>query len=153
VVTAIVAHAGQMVSADAPMLKIVPRNASMQAELLATSTAVGFIHEGGRVLLRYSAFPYQKFGSYGGTITAVSDAAISAEEAKLFLGGEAPTKQAGPFYRVIVTPDSQFARVYGQERRLPASMRVEAYALLDRRQLYEWMLEPLYEIGRAAHGL
>jgi membrane fusion protein len=152
-VTSIVAHPGQTISAGAPMLKIVPRHASMQAELLAPSSAVGFIRQGGRVLLRYSAFPYQKFGAYLGTVAAVSDAAISAEEAKLFLGGEAPTKQAGPFYRVIVTPDSQFARVYGEERRLPANMRVEAYALLDRRKLYEWILEPLYEIGRAAHGL
>jgi membrane fusion protein len=153
VVTSIVAHAGQTVTADSPMLKIVPRHASMQAELLAPSSAVGFIHEGGRVLLRYSAFPYRKFGGYWGTIAVVSDAAMSVEEAKRLLGGEAPTKQAGPFYRVVVTPDSQFARVYGQERPLPASMRVEAYALLDRRQLYEWVLEPLYEIGRAAHGV
>jgi membrane fusion protein len=153
VVTSIVAHPGQTISAGAPMLKIVPRNASMQAELLAPSSAVGFIREGGRVLMRYSAYPYQKFGGYLGTVTAVSDAAISAEEAKLFLGGEAPTKQAGPFYRVIVTPDSQFARVYGEERKLPANMRVEAYALLDRRKLYELILEPIYEIGRAAHGL
>jgi membrane fusion protein len=153
VVTSIVAHPGQTISAGAPMLKILPSHASMQAELLAPSSAVGFIREGGRVLLRYSAFPYQKFGGYLGTVTAVSDAAISAEEAKLFLGGEAPTKQVGPFYRVIVTPDSQFARVYGEERKLPANMRVEAYALLDRRKLYEWILEPLYEIGRAAHGL
>jgi membrane fusion protein len=152
-VTSIVAHPGQTISAGAPMLKIVPRGASMRAELLAPSSAVGFIRQGGRVLLRYSAFPYQKFGAYLGTISAVSDAAISAEEAKIFLGGEAPTKQAGPFYRVIVTPDSQFARVYGEERRLPANMRVEAYALLDRRKLYEWILEPLYQIGRAAHGL
>jgi membrane fusion protein len=152
-VTSIVAHPGQTISAGAPMLKIVPRHASMQAELLAPSSAVGFIRQGGRVLLRYSAFPYQKFGAYLGTVAAVSDAAISAEEANLFLGGEAPTKQAGPFYRVIVTPDSQFARVYGEERRLPANMRVEAYALLDRRKLYEWVLEPVYEIGRAAHGL
>jgi membrane fusion protein len=153
VVTSIVAHPGQTIGAGAPMLKIVPSHTSMQAELLAPSSAVGFIRQGGRVLLRFSAFPYQKFGAYFGTIAAVSDAAISAEEAKLFLGGEAPTKQAGPFYRVIVTPDSQFARVYGEERRLPANMRVEAYALLDRRKLYEWILEPLYEIGRAAHGL
>lgn len=152
-VTSVVAHPGQTISAGAPMLKIVPRDASMRAELLAPSTAVGFIRQGGRVLLRYSAFPYQKFGAYLGTISAVSDAAISAEEAKLFLGGEAPTKQAGPFYRVIVTPDSQFARVYGEERRLPANMRVEAYALLDRRKIYELILEPIYEIGRAAHGL
>ena len=153
VVTSIVAHPGQTISAGAPMLKIVPSHASMQAELLAPSSAIGFIREGGRVLLRYSAFPYQKFGGYLGTVAAVSDAAISAEEAKLFLGGEAPTKQVGPFYRVIVTPDSQFARVYGEERKLPANMRVEAYALLDRRKLYEWILAPLYEIGRAAHGL
>ena len=68
------------------MLKIVPRHASMQAELLAPSSAVGFIREGGRVLLRYSAFPYRKFGGYLGTIAAVSEAAISAEEAKLLTG-------------------------------------------------------------------
>ena len=49
----------------------------MQAELLAPSSAVGFIHQGGRVLLRYSAFPYQKFGEYGGTVVTVSDAADS----------------------------------------------------------------------------
>jgi membrane fusion protein len=64
-----------------------------------------------------------------------------------------PAKQTGPFYRVIVKPDSQLVRVYGEERKLPASMQVQAYALLDRRPLYQWILEPLYEIGRAAHGL
>jgi hypothetical protein len=29
-------------------------------------------------------------------------------------------------------------------------MQVQAYALLDRRPLYQWMLEPLYDIGRTA---
>jgi len=153
VVTAIVAHAGQTVGAGSPMLKIVPRHAPLQAELLAPSSAVGFINKGKRVLLRYSAFPYQKFGEYWGTVAAISQAAMSADEVKGLLGAEPASKQNGPLYRVIVNPDSQFARVYGEERRLPASMRVQAYALLDRRQLYEWILEPLYEIGRAAHGL
>jgi membrane fusion protein len=153
VVTGIVAHAGQTVGAGSPMLKIVPRHAPMQAELLAPSSAVGFINKGKRVLLRYSAFPYQKFGEYWGTVAAISQAAMSADEVKGLLGAEPASKQTGPFYRVIVNPDSQFTRVYGEERRLPASMRVQAYALLDRRQLYEWILEPLYEIGRAAHGL
>ena len=59
------------------MLKIVPQHATMQAELLAPSSAVGFIHEGERVLLRYSAFPYQKFGEYWGTVVSVSRAALS----------------------------------------------------------------------------
>jgi membrane fusion protein len=164
VVTAIVGHPGQVVGTGAPMLKIVPKHASMDAELLAPSSAVGFINHGDRVLLRYSAYPYQKFGEYWGTVVTVSDAALTPEEVQNLLTGAqpikqslpvgvSPTKQTGPFYRVIVKPDSQFVRVYGEERKLPVNMQVQAYALLDRRRLYQWILEPLYDIGRAAHGL
>ena len=163
VVTAIVGHPGQVVSMGSPMLKIVPRNAAMHAELLAPSSAVGFIHEGEHVLLRYSAFPYQKFGEYWGTVATVSDAALTPEEVQNLLAGPQstkqgllagamPTKQIGPFYRVIVKPDSQFVSVYGEERKLKASMQVQAYALLDRRPLYQWIIQPIYYIGRAARG-
>jgi membrane fusion protein len=163
VVTAIVGHPGQVVSMGSPMLKIVPRNAAMHAELLAPSSAIGFIQEGEHVLLRYSAFPYQKFGEYRGTVATVSHAALTPEEVQSLLAGPQstkqgllagalPAKQIGPFYRVIVKPDSQFVSVYGEERKLKASMQVQAYALLDRRPLYEWIIEPIYYIGRAAHG-
>jgi membrane fusion protein len=157
VVTAILAHAGQTVSTGAPMLKIVPQNAPMRAELLAPSSAVGFIHKGGRVLLRYSAFPYQKFGEYWGTVVSVSRTVLNAEEVKNLLAGAPPSQQNGqqngPFYHVVVEPDTQTVNIYGDELSLPAGMQVHAYALLERRQLYEWMLEPLYDIGRATRGL
>jgi membrane fusion protein len=153
VVTAIVGHPGQVVGAAAPLLKIVPEHATMRAELLAPSSAIGFIHEGERVLLRYSAFPYQKFGEYRGTLVSVSQAALRSDEVESLRAGAPPLKETGPFYRVIVNPDSQLVKIYGEERMLPASMRVQAYALLDRRPLYQWILEPLYDIGRAAHGL
>jgi membrane fusion protein len=152
VVTAILAHAGQTVSTGAPMLKIVPQYAPMQAELLAPSSAVGFIHKGARVLLRYSAFPYQKFGEYPGTVVNVSRTALNADEVKNLLAGAPPSKENGPFYRVVVEPDTQIVNIHGEESTLPAGMQVHAYALLERRRLYEWMLEPLYDIGRATHG-
>ena len=163
VVTAIVGHPGQVVGMGAPMLKIVPEHASMQAELLAPSSAIGFIHQHERVLLRYSAFPYQKFGEYQGTVLTVSDAALTPGEVQSLLTGAQVTKQGipagaspkqdGPFYRVIVKPDSQFVRVYGKERKLPVNMQVQAYALLDRHPLYQWILEPLYDVGRVVNGL
>ena len=164
VVTAIVGHPGQVVSTGAPMLKIVPQPAIMHAELLAPSSAIGFINQSDRVLLRYSAFPYQKFGEYWGTVVTVSDAALTPEEVQSLLagaqpgkqglsGGVSPAKQLGPLYRVIVQPDSQFVNVYGEQHKLPASMPVQAYALLDRRLLYQWILEPLYDIGRAVRRL
>jgi membrane fusion protein len=163
-VTAIVAHPGQVVSIGTPMLKIIPEDAFMNAELLAPNSAIGFIRQNDRVLLRYSAFPYQKFGEYWGTVVTVSDAALTPEEVQsLLAGGGQPTKQgmppgalslkeAGPFYRVIVKPDSQFVNVYGEVHKLHVNMRVQAYALLDRRPLYQWIFEPLYDVGRAAHG-
>ena len=162
VVTAIVGHPGQVVTTGSPMLKIVPQPATMHAELLAPSSAIGFIHQKDRVLLRYSAYPYQKFGEHWGTVVSVSDAALTPEEVHNLLtgaqptkrgspGGAAPATQPGPFYHVIVEQDTQFVSVYGEERKLTADMEVQAYALLDRRPLYQWIFEPLYDIGRAAH--
>jgi membrane fusion protein len=150
IVTAVVAHPGQVVGAGAPLLKIVPQGTSMQAVLLAPSSAIGFIRRGERVLLRYSAFPYQEFGEYWGTVTAVSRAALSPDEVQSLLAGAPPLREAGPFYRVVVQPDSRFVTVSGQPRALPASMQVEACALLDRRPLYRWVLQPLYDVARAA---
>jgi membrane fusion protein len=157
VVTAILAHPGQTVGTGSPMLKIVPKDAPLQAELLAPSSAVGFIRKGGRVLLRYSAFPYQKFGEYWGTVVSVSRTVLNADEVKNLLAGAPPSQQngqqSGPFYRVVVEPDTQTVNIYGEELSLPAGMQVKAYALLERRQLYEWMLEPLYDLRRATRGI
>jgi membrane fusion protein len=152
VVTAIVGYAGQVVGTGSPMLKIVPKHAQMRAELLAPSSAVGFIYEGERVSLRYSAFPYQKFGEYSGTVVSVSRAALKPEEVEGLLAA-APAQKTAPFYRVTVNPDSQYVTINGAEHTLPASMHVQAYALLDRRPLYQWILDPLYNVGRAAHRL
>jgi membrane fusion protein len=155
VVTAIVGLPGQVVATGAPMLKILPEHPTMHAELLAPSSAIGFIHGGGRVLLRYSAFPYQKFGAHWGTVASISQAALKPDEVESLRGktvraGMPPAKETGPFYRVVVSPDSQFVNVYGAERTLPASMQVSAYALLDERPLYQWILAPLYDMGHVA---
>lgn len=152
IVTAIVGHAGQVVSSGSPMLKIVPRHAIMHAELLAPSSAVGFIHEGERVLLRYSAFPYQKFGEYAGTVLTVSQAALKPEEVESLLSAT-PADKTSPFYRVSVNPDSQYVSINAEAHSLPASMHVYAYALLDRRPLYQWILDPLYNAALAARRL
>jgi membrane fusion protein len=151
-VTAVLGHPGQVVSAGSPMLTIVPRSTTMQAELLAASSAIGFIRPGERVLLRYRAFPYQKFGQYWGTVTDVSHAALPPEELKSVLTDKLESKATGPFYRIIVLPDRQNVTVYGKREPLPASMEVEAFVLLDDRPLYQWILEPLYGLRHSFQG-
>jgi membrane fusion protein len=148
-VTAIASHAGQMVASGARMLTIVPSQEKMHAELLAPSTSIGFIRPGQRVLLRYTAFPYQKFGQYWGTVTEVSHAALQPEELKTLVPSLPAADQSRTFYRAIVVPDRQDVTAYGRPEPLKASMQVEAQVLLEKRPIYQWILEPLYGLHGA----
>jgi membrane fusion protein len=147
-VTAISAYPGQVVPAGARMLTIVPTRVRMQAELLAPSTSIGFLRPGQRVLLRYSAFPYQKFGEYQGTVTEISRAALQAEELKALVPNMSPADQSKTYYRVTVAPDRPDVTAYGRSEPLQASMQVDARVLLDRRPIYQWILEPFYSLRR-----
>jgi membrane fusion protein len=150
-VTAISGLPGQVVPAGARMLTIVPAHERMQAELLAPSSSIGFLRPAQRVLLRYSAFPYQKFGQYWGTVTEISRAALQAEELKTLVPTMPPAEQAKTFYRVTVAPDRPDVTAYGRSEPLQASMQVDARVLLDRRPIYQWILEPVFGL-RGAYG-
>jgi membrane fusion protein len=143
-VTAIAVQQGQIVQSGTRLLTVVPADTRLQAELLAPSASIGFIRTGERVLLRYAAFPYQKFGSYWGTVTEVSHATLQPDELKAFVPSIPTVDQSKTFYRVTVEPDSRNVIAYGREQTVEVSMQVDAGVLLDRRPIYEWILEPLY---------
>jgi membrane fusion protein len=145
-VTAIAIYPGQTVASGARMLTIVPEQAKMRAELLAPSSAIAFLRPGERVLLRYSAFPYQRFGEHPGLVTEVSRAALHPEELKALMPALPPSDQSKTFYRVIVTPDQQDVMVSGRAEPLQASMQVDASVRLEERPLYQWLVQPLYDL-------
>jgi membrane fusion protein len=148
IVTSITGQSGQMVRSGAPLLTIVPRDVSMEIDLLAPSNAIGFLEKDQHVWLRYSAFPYQKYGQFAGTVTEVGRAALNPDQVQALVPGT--TKDAGPFYRVVVRPQSQSVNILGKNVSLPASMQVQAYVALEKRKLYEWILHPIQAIRLAA---
>jgi membrane fusion protein len=116
----------------------------LQAHLYAPSRAIGFIRPADHVLLRYQAFPYQKFGHAQGVVASVSRTALSASE----LAG-APTGAAAngePLYRITVILARPTITAYGKPQPLQAGMLVDADILQEKRKLYEWVLEPLYSL-------
>lgn len=148
-VAAVLAHSGQLVAAGTPLVSILPTGERMEIHLLADSKAIGFIREGARVLLRYTAFPYQKFGQYGGRVTKVSRVTLRPTETDAdALAAQPQPSQAQ--YRITVLPDQPNVMAYGKSEPLKAGMGVEADLLLDSRPLYQWLLEPIYSLrGRA----
>lgn len=145
-VTTVIAEVGQAVDTSHPLASLVPANTHWQAYLFVPSAAVGFIHIGGRVLIRYEAFPYQKFGQYSATVVSVARTALSAAELAMSGAPDIPTANA-TFYRVTVALGSQFVTAYGKPQPLQAGMTLQADVLQEHRRLYEWVLDPLFSLA------
>ena len=138
-VATVLVEPGQMVVAGTPLVAIVPADASLEALLYAPSRSIGFVHEGEEVLLRYLAYPHQKFGMHRATVTAVSRNPMLPGE----LGFTPIDGTREPVYRIRAALDAQAIRAYGRLERLQPGMQVEADVMLDRRRLIEWIFEPL----------
>lgn len=148
-VTAILVEQGGQANSSAPLFSIVPTGSRLEAHLYSPSRAVGFVRQGQRVLLRYQAYPYQKFGHHEGVVQSISRSAVSP--------GELPPQLAGmtgrePVYRITVRLTRQTVTAYGQEVTLQPGMQLQADIALETRRLYEWVLDPLYTLTGKWHG-
>lgn len=145
VATAITASVGQSVSLDTSMATVIPANTGLEVEVYATSRAIGFIAQGTPVMLRYEAYPYQKFGQYPAVVGEIANASLRPDELRL----PAAVLQSGsePLYRVRLALQHQSVRAYGRDMPLKPGMLVNASLMLETRKLYEWVLEPIYSIS------
>ncbi|HKX94890.1 MAG TPA: HlyD family efflux transporter periplasmic adaptor subunit, partial [Methylibium sp.] len=156
VVSAVLAQPGQTVTPAAALASLVPAGSQLQAHLYAPSSALGFVRTDQPVLLRYQAYPYQKFGQQSGRVLQVARTPLQATElAGVPLAGvssTASTVSAEPLYRITVALQRQDVAAYGQAQPLAAGMQLEADVQLDRRRLIEWLFEPLLGLGDRVAG-
>jgi membrane fusion protein len=143
-VTAIAAANGQAVTAGSTLATLLPAGSLLEAEVYAPSRAIGFIRPGMRVQLRYQAFAYQKFGQQAGTVREVAEAALTPQE--LGLTGVA-NQATEPLYRIRLSLDKQTIQAYGKATPLKSGMLLDTSIELERRRLYEWVMEPLFSIS------
>jgi len=94
-IAGLLVNENQPVSAKSALVSIIPEGATMQAELMVPSAAVGLISPGQIVYLSCDAYPYQQFGKVRGKIRKVSLSALPREQ------------EAGGF-RVLVELERQY---------------------------------------------
>lgn len=144
-VSAVLVKPGQIVSAGQTIAMLLPDNAHLQARLLLSSRAIGFIQSGQRVVLRYESFPWQKFGQHSGAVSEISTSPLSPQEVASLTGN---TQIQEPLYQVKVTLDSQSVQAYGKQFALRPGSALDADFIVDKRRIYEWVLEPLNALGK-----
>jgi membrane fusion protein len=140
VVTNIAAARGETVAESAPLAVVVPKGSGLHAQLLVPTRAIGFVAPGQEVVLRYDAFPFQRFGQYRGTVERVSRTVWSPGEKV----GQLVVRE--PVYRVDVRLDSQVVIAGDQKLPLRSGMMVNADILQEKRQVWEWVFEPVLSL-------
>jgi len=146
-ISAVLVKTGQIVSAGQTIAQILPDHAPLQARIMLSSRAIGFIHLGQRVVLRYQSFPWQKFGQQYGSVIEISQSALSPQEVSS-ITGDNQVREA--HYQVKVAIDNQTVKAYGKQVKLLAGSALEADFIVDKRRIYEWVLEPLHALGKAS---
>ena len=142
IVNTLMVDVGQAVTANQPLLTILPPDMHLEVQLFATSKSVGLIKPGQSVALRYQAFPYQKFGYRHGRIARVAQVPVQPSELPLPLPNASEA-----LYRITVEPDSQTIVAFGSPAALQPGMMVDADIQLYRRRLIEWLFEPLLSLS------
>ncbi|MDK2122577.1 HlyD family secretion protein [Parachitinimonas caeni] len=128
---------GQTVTGDQALATIIPSGSSLVANFFVPSSAIAFVKPGQKVMMRYPAFPYQKFGQAEGIVSDISRSAVIRP-------GQPANSE--PVFRITVKPALQQVMAYGRWMPLQPDMTVEADVMLDTRRLIEWIFEPLLSI-------
>lgn len=145
-IATVLVETGQAVVPGMTVATLIPSDATLEAHLFAPSRSMGFVRTGQEVLLRFLAYPHQKFGSHSARVTAVTRNPMTAAE----LGFTPTDGSREPLYRIKATLSAQSISAYGRAEPLQAGMQVEADIQLDRRRLIEWIFEPILSLaGRA----
>lgn len=143
-VSALAISTGQWAAAGQSLAAVQPSGAPLEAQLYAPSRTAGFVAPGQVALLRYAAYPYQKFGLQTGKVVSISSSAFAPSDLPPPLQGQFGRQSTEALYRITLELEAQHITIYGQPRPLKSGMSLEAYIVQDRRRIVEWILEPLY---------
>ena len=137
-VSTLQATVGQIADPKQIQLEIIPLNSPLQAELFFPTRAFGFVRPGLQVRILYDAFPYQKFGTYRGSVKNVSRTILTSNETT------GPITLKEPAYRVSVALDRPDIDAYGHKMSLQPDMLLKANVILEQRSLMRWLLDPVF---------
>lgn len=121
---------GGVVTPAQELMKLVPRDESMEVQAWIANRDVGFVREGQPAEIKIETFPFTKYGVIDAEILDVSSDAVEDE-------------QRGLIYAARVLMQSSTILVNGKEVNLTPGMAVTVEVRTGTRRLIEFLLAPL----------
>ena len=144
-IAAIPALAGSAVESGALIATIAPEGAALHARLFLPTRAIGKVHPGQEVSIRYDAFPYQKYGTFKGRVKEVSSTVLLPQE----VAKVTPVRLGEPAYVLDVSLERQTV-LLGDNHPVPLrpDMLLSASIEVDRLPLIAWIGESVFGVAQ-----
>jgi hemolysin D len=114
------------------LLVVVPKDQALEVEARVLNKDIGFVRAGQRASIKIEAFPFTRYGAIEGTVTSVSNDAISDEKLGLYYSARVRVKRSTMF-------------VDGVDVMLSPGMSVTAEVTTGTRRLIDFVLSPVME--------
>lgn len=121
---------GGVVTSAQPVVTIVPEGTPLIIEASILNKDIGFVKTGQEAEIKMDTFPFQKYGTIVGNVTAVSPDAFDDEK-------------QGPIYKVKVGMNSWTMVVDGKKIPLVPGMTASVEIKTDKRTILEFFMSPL----------
>ena len=141
VISTVMYQEGQYTNMTKPMAKVLPSHADLMAALFIPVKQSGFLQQKNKVIIRYDAYPYARFGTSQATINEISQSSLTDEE------DDKPLRVGQPYYKVTARLDKQFVMVYGAPQKIQHGMTISAVIVGSKRKIWQWILDPLYSFS------
>jgi hemolysin D len=129
---------GGVVQVGVPILKIVPQNEGLIAEVTLENDDAGFVSVGQVVQLKVAAFPFQKYGLLQGKVVHIGADTISQTQTT--------NPQTG--FRVLIGLDqSALKDSNGAKLPLTAGLIVFAEIHQGKRSILRYLLDPIHKVA------
>jgi hemolysin D len=137
---------GTVVQPGTVLASLVPLDERLMAEVWVSNEDIGFVRQGQVVKLKFSPYPFQKYGMGEGEVAHVSADAQSEDEARD--AGLAPKRPLR--YKALVSLAMRELEVDGRSYPLAVGMQVNAEILLGSRTVAEYLLSPVRKAWHVA---
>ncbi len=154
---------GQVVTASAELMRIVPANATLEVEAYLPNRDIGFVAAGQPAVIKVEAYPFTRFGLIEARVTRVATDAIPEPDAQQVEAAAAKELQStiptgnvqrmqNLVFPVTIAPDKTTINVDGKEMPLTPGMAVTVEIKTGQRRILEYLFSPLAEISSEAMG-
>ncbi|OWV90399.1 HlyD family type I secretion periplasmic adaptor subunit [Rhizobium sp. R693] len=149
---------GQVVTSGAELMRIVPGDGTLEVEAYLPNRDIGFVAVDQPVVVKIEAFPFTRYGTLNGRVTAVARDAIPEPDAGQLEGDPAKALQSivpianaqrvqNLVFPVTVKLDAHDIDVEGQRQPLSPGMSVTVEIKTGKRRILEYLFSPLAEIA------